>query len=111
MPKLLVKGLRAAWPQVKIIVRADSGFCRRRMLGWCERNAVGCIVGFAKNSRLNALTGPLQAQAQERFEATGEKQRLFCDIQYAAGTWAHECRSRSKSVIFCRSSGPLRSLG
>jgi len=104
--KLLVKGLRAAWPQVKIIVRADSGFCRQRMLGWCERNEVGYIVGLAKNSRLNALTAPLQAQAQERFEATGEKQRLFCDIQYAAGTWAHECRVIAKAEVTDKGPNP-----
>jgi len=78
--KLLVDRMRAEWPEVKIIVRADSGFCRRRLLNWCERNAVSYIVGLAKNSRLNALAAPLQKQAQERFEVTGEKQRLFCNI-------------------------------
>lgn len=104
--KLLVKGLRAAWPQVKIIVRADSGFCRRRFLNWCERNEVGYIVGLAKNSRLNALAASLQAQAQERFEATGEKQRLFCDIQYAAGTWARERRVIAKSEVTDKGPNP-----
>ena len=52
---LLAKRLRQAWPQVKIIFRADSGFCRWRMLSWCERHDVGYIVGIAKNKRLNAL--------------------------------------------------------
>jgi len=54
--KLLVKRLRKAWPKVRIILRGDSGFCRRRILSWCERNGVFYIVGLAKNSRLNALT-------------------------------------------------------
>ena len=53
---LLVKRLRQVWPQVRIIFRGDSGFCRWRMLLWCERNNVGYIVGIAKNKRLNALT-------------------------------------------------------
>ncbi|MCP4824732.1 MAG: IS1380 family transposase, partial [Shimia sp.] len=48
---LLVKKLRQAWPEVRIILRADSGFCRHKMLGWCERKGVGYIVGLAKNKR------------------------------------------------------------
>ena len=50
---LLVKRLRQAWPGVRLILRADSGFCRYRMLSWCERHDVGYIVGLAKNTRLN----------------------------------------------------------
>ena len=45
--KLLVQELRRAWPGVRIILRADSGFCRHQMLSWCERNEVGYIVGIA----------------------------------------------------------------
>src|SRR5207302_751775 len=89
---LLVKRLRQAWPQVKIVVRADSGFCRWKMLRWCERHEVGYIVGLAKNKRLNALGAQLQAEARETFQSTKEKQRLFVDLQYKAGTW--DCKRR-----------------
>jgi hypothetical protein len=89
---LLVKGLRKAWPQVKIILRADSGFCRWKMLRWCERSKVGYIVGLAKNKRLNALSAELQAKALAEFKIKGEKQRLFCDLQYKAATW--NCKRR-----------------
>ncbi|MGA3144023.1 MAG: transposase [Verrucomicrobiota bacterium] len=41
--------MRQAWPQVKIIFRGDSGFCRWRLLRWCEEHQVGYIVGLAKN--------------------------------------------------------------
>lgn len=41
---LLVKRLRRAWPEVRIILRGDCGFCRHRMLTWCERNALGYCV-------------------------------------------------------------------
>ena len=50
--KLLVKRLRAAWPRTKIVIRADSGFCRDRMLTWCDQNDVKYVVGLARNSRL-----------------------------------------------------------
>ena len=49
----LVSALRERWPEVKIILRADSGFCRWKMLRWCEAHQVDYIVGIAKNERLN----------------------------------------------------------
>lgn len=94
---LLTKQLRKAWPAVKIIMRADSGFCRWKMLRWCERHEVNYIIGLAKNKRLNALSAELAAKAAEAFESTKEKQRLFCDLQYKAGTWDRERRVIAKA--------------
>lgn len=90
--KLLVKRLRQAWPHVRITVRADSGFCRRRLLAWCERNDVSYVIGLAKNSRLNAHAAAAMSAAQARFEITGEKQRGFDEFRYAAGSWSTERR-------------------
>lgn len=84
---LITRRLREVWPEVKIIFRGDSGFCRWRMLRWCDRHQVDYIVGLAKNSRLVQISQPLMKQAKEQFEKTGEKQRLFGEIHYAAGTW------------------------
>ncbi len=84
---LLVKQLRAAWPEVEIVFRGDSHFCRWRMLAWCERHQVRYIVGLAKNSRVQALAADLMAQARTAFAETGTKQRLFADVVYAALTW------------------------
>lgn len=89
---LLVKRLRQTWPQVQIILRGDSGFCRRRLLAWCERHDVGYIVGLAKNARLNALTAPLQRDAEACFTATDSKLRWFTDRYYAAGSWSRQRR-------------------
>ena len=50
---LLVKRFRQSWPEVRSIFRGDSGFCRRRMMAWCERHDVGYNVGIAQNKRLN----------------------------------------------------------
>jgi len=49
---LLVKRFRKKWPEVSIVFRADSGFCRHRIFQWCERNNVEYIVGIGGNSRL-----------------------------------------------------------
>lgn len=88
---LLVRRLREAWPKVRIVMRADSGFCRWRMLRWCERHGVGYIIGIAKNSRLERLCAPRQQQAAHQFEATGAKARVFAEFFYAAKTW-DRCR-------------------
>ena len=84
---LLVKRLREQWPDVRIVLRADSGFCRHRMLSWCERHGVGYIVGLAKNTRLNDLAGPWMDAVARDFMASGEKQRLFVELRYGARTW------------------------
>ena len=84
---LLVKRLRQAWPKVRIVFRGDSGFCRHKMLSWCERKGVDYIVGLAKNKRLNALSKDLQQKAEEGFQESGSKQRLFGEFRYAAKSW------------------------
>lgn len=84
---LLTKRLRQEWPEVQIIFRGDSGFCRWKMLRWCEKNNVDYIVGIAQNKRLNALLESQLLQAKTEFEATGEKARRLTWLYYAAESW------------------------
>ena len=100
---LLVKRLRQAWPKVQIIFRGDSGFCRWKMLRWCDRYGVDYIVGLAKNKAVNALTAELQSEAAECFAVTGDKLRWFEDIDYGAATWDRSRRVIAK--IECSSQG------
>ena len=85
--KLLVTRLRQAWPAVRIIVRGDSGFCRWKMMRWCERHGVHYIFGVAKNRVLLGEADSWIRRAREAFDATHQKQRLFGEIHYAAETW------------------------
>ena len=91
---LLVKALWAHWPGVKIVFRGDSGFCRWRMLRWCESHGVGYIVGVARNSRVQEKARELLDRAAEGYGATGRKQRLFGSVWYGARTW-----DRARRVI------------
>jgi len=84
---LLVKRLKAAWPRTKIVIRADSGFCRDRMLTWCDQNDVKYVIGLARNSRLQEANAELMGKAEEQFKRTGQKQRLFAAFDHAALTW------------------------
>ncbi len=54
--KLLVKEIRAKWPDCHITFRGDGGFCRDFVLNWCEKNGIDYIVGYTKNSRLLKMT-------------------------------------------------------
>lgn len=103
---LLVKKLRQQWPDVRIIFRGDSGFCRWRMLRWCERNQIGYIVGLAQNKRLNAMLSPWKLDAESEFKLTGEKVRLFTDLDYAAATWDHSRRVIAKAEHTDKGSNP-----
>jgi hypothetical protein len=85
---LLTKRIRQTWPDVKIIFRGDSGFCRWKMLQWCESHGVEYIVGIGGNKRLK----PFGAESEEAYEQTSEKQRLFGEFNYAAATWDRERR-------------------
>ncbi len=85
--KLLTTRLRQAWPEVKLLVRADSGFCRWPFMRWCDRNGVGYVLGLARNKRLEALARDETETARRRHEQTGEPQRLFGSLGYAAASW------------------------
>ena len=87
---LLAKRFRREWPDVRIIFRGDSGFCRHKMLSWCERHDVDYIVGLAKNARLTKLAQTFMKRAEADFEGTGQKQRLFGEMRYGAATWEVE---------------------
>lgn len=84
---LLVKRLREVWPKTRIIVRADSGFCRWKLMRWCDNHGIGYILGLAKNANLIREAQPLLDEVHECFLQTGKKQKLFDETQYAAKTW------------------------
>jgi len=85
--ELLVRKLRAAWPEVKLTIRGDSGFCRWRLMRWCDSHGIGYVLGLAKNPVLERAAIDEIARAQRQFQQTGRPQRLFGSFAYAASTW------------------------
>ncbi|MFM6143431.1 MAG: IS1380 family transposase [Dolichospermum sp.] len=90
--KRLLVPLRRAWPKTKIIVRADSGFCRPRVLQRLERWGVSYIIGLQKNARLTQQVELAEMALAEQYAAKKTKQRMFGEFQYAAGTWNRQRR-------------------
>jgi hypothetical protein len=104
--KLLVRRLRAAWPAVRITLRADSGFCRWRLMRWCDSNGVGYVLGLARNPALERATRDRTEHAAQQFERTGLPQRLFGTLAYAAGSWDRPRRVIVKAEHTARGANP-----
>jgi hypothetical protein len=91
----LVAAIRAHWPTTRIIVRGDAGFCRERLLGWCEQHGVDYVIGLARNDRLRARIGEAMAAAQQEQQQTGRPARAFAELRYRTlQSW-----SRSRRVV------------
>ena len=90
--KLLARRLRQAWPQVKLIVRGDSGFCRARALRRFEAWGIDYIIGLQKNAALEWRSAIAMQALADQYEATGTKQRLIDEFTYAARSWSCERR-------------------
>ena len=98
----IVTQIRRAWPEVKIVLRGDSGFCRNELMSWCEANKVDYLFGLAKNKRLNKIIGTDLHRALEQWNQTGEPARVFNEFLYGAkktskGGWDRERRVVAKA--------------
>jgi len=84
---LLVKFIRRHWPDTRIVFRGDSGFCRHRMLDWCDRHQVDYVVGIARNDRLVQAAAPAMKLVAEAAERAGCKLAGIYRFLYRAGSW------------------------
>jgi hypothetical protein len=95
----IVGQLRKAWPTVRIIVRADSGFCREELMKWCEDQDVGYVFGFARNDKLRRMIEPQMQEAARQQAATGKPARVFTEFLYqtTTGSWSRARRLVAKA--------------
>ena len=78
----IVQQIRARWPEVRILLRADSGFCRDDLMSWCEANQVHYVFGLARNQRLRKSIDAEMAQARALHEQTQQAVRVFTEFVY-----------------------------
>jgi hypothetical protein len=98
----IVAQIRTAWPQVKIVLRGDSGFCRNELMSWCEVNGVDFVFGLARNQRLRKIIGAEMQEATELWNRTGKPARVFTEFEYRTkktkkGGWDRERRVVAKA--------------
>jgi hypothetical protein len=94
----LVAQIRAHWPQVRIVLRADSGFAREALMNWCEANGVDFLFGLAKNDRLVAEIAAELTQAEEESKASGQPTRRFKEFEWSTrDSWSRRRRVVGKA--------------
>jgi hypothetical protein len=98
----IVTQIRGAWPEVKIILRGDSGFCRNELMSWCEDHGVDFVFGLARNQRLRRIIGAQMHAATQQWNQTGKPARVFTESAYQTkktkkGGWERERRVVAKA--------------
>jgi hypothetical protein len=94
----IVAQIRARWRQVRILLRADSGFAREALMAWCEENRVDYIFGLARNTRLVAMIEAELAAAKAVAEDTGRPARRFRDFKWSTlDRWSRRRRVVAKA--------------
>jgi hypothetical protein len=90
--------IRKRWPRVRILLRADSGFCREDLMAWCETNRVDFLFGLARNDRLTARIAPQLEKAEAEARKTGKPARRFADFKWSTlDSWSRERRVIGKA--------------
>jgi hypothetical protein len=103
----IVGQIRARWPRVKILLRADSGFARDELMAWCEANGVDYVFGLARNPRLLEKIEAELAGAAAEHAATGGPARRFKDFTYATlDSWSRERRVVAKAEHLPKGANP-----
>jgi hypothetical protein len=94
----IVRQIRARWPHVRILLRADSGFAREALMAWCEDNRVDYVFGLARNTRLVAVIEDELATARTTAETTRKAARRFKDFQWSTlDSWSRRRRIVAKA--------------
>ena len=93
----IIAQIRSRWPKARILLRADSGFCRDELMAWCEAHNVQYVFGLAKNDRLISDETELdRAEAESR--RTGKPARRFKDFRWSTvKSWSCERRVVAKA--------------
>jgi hypothetical protein len=103
----IVGRIRARWPKVRIVLRADSGFCRESIMDWCESHDTDYVFGIARNSRLTGMIAGEMEAAKQRYEETGEAAREFADLEYRTlDSWSRGRRVVGKAEYLAKGANP-----
>ena len=103
----IVAQIRVQWPDVKIVIRGDGGFCREHIMHWCESNDVDYVLGLPKNERLKRAIGKELHEAKQQFEETQEASRVYRDFHYRTEkSWSRERRVIGKAEHLAKGENP-----
>jgi hypothetical protein len=94
----IVAQVRARWPRVRILLRADPGFARETLMAWCEAHKVDYLFGLARNARLEGEIAAELAEAAAESRTTGRPARRFRDFMWTTlDSWSRRRRVIGKA--------------
>jgi hypothetical protein len=103
----IVGQIRKRWKNVRIILRADSGFCREELMSWCEAHAVDYVFGLARNSRLETEITAALLEAEKQYHHTQQAARVFCEFLYQTRhSWSRARRVVAKAEYLAKGENP-----
>ena len=103
----IVGQIRARWPRVAILLRADSGFAREELRVWCEANAVDDVFGLARNERLvGAIADDLAAAELESLAQGGSARRCADFAWRTLDSWSRQRRVVAKAEHLPKGANP-----
>src|SRR5208337_419494 len=103
----IVVQVRERWPKTRIVLRADSGFCREELMAWCEANRVHYLLGLARNKRLSKIIGAQMQQARALHQTTGKAARVFTGFAYITRkSWSRSRRVVAKAEYLDKGENP-----
>jgi Transposase DDE domain group 1 len=104
----MVKRIRTLWPEVQIVLRGDSGFCREELMAWCEAHQVDYVFGMARNSLLEKIVTEALEQARRQWEQNQQPARVFLEFEHetVSGTWSRRLRVVAKAEHLDGKSNP-----
>ncbi len=103
----IIAQIRAAWPEVEIIVRGDADFSRDAIMTWCEENGVKYVFGLAKNERLKAAISEELEEARKLFKESTKASRVFNDFMHSTlKSWESPRRVVGKAEHLCKGENP-----
>jgi hypothetical protein len=103
----IVEQIRQRWAEVKIVLRADSGFCREELMAWCEAHHVDYVFGLARNQRLARIIGAQMHEARLLHQGTGQAARVFTEFPYQTRkSWSRSRRVVAKAEFLDKGENP-----
>ena len=103
----IVRQIRTKWPDVQIVLRGDSGFCREGIMSWCEEHTIEYVLGFSKNERLKKIIAEEMEQAKRMYEENGKASRVYKDFMYKTlKSWSRERRVIGKAEYLSKGVNP-----
>jgi hypothetical protein len=105
--KRIAAQMRNSWPEVRIVLRADSGFCREELMAWCEQNHVDYLFGLVRNERLRKRIDTEIEAAKALHQSTGKAARVFSGFQYQTQKcWSCARRVAAKAEYLDKGENP-----